>query len=405
LAQSVILVPGGLGEVSGSEQRSREIRRKIEQVHSQPGDGPIFVGGNSLGILSHPGGYDSMFIPETLLPKHHGDYSRKSAIISQSGGYMITRMSNLSFLDPAYAISLGNQFDLTVSDMLNFLNTKKDVAILACYMEGFNDLDGLASAKAVREAALQGKDVIFYKAGRTPEGKTATSGHTASLAGDYMVCESCIRQAGAMVADTFTSFEGLLRLSHALHQTTIAGNRLAAVSNAGYESVGMADNILGDDYTLEMAPFTAETLDALARITARARLDHLVNIKNPLDLTPMAVEAVYADVLRILFEDPHVDIVMAGVVPLTPLIPSLLEETALDRSLTSETSLVGRISGVADHYDKPLVIVIDSGALFDPLAQAFEETGLPVFRSADYAVRSLGKYVQGRLKVENMPYA
>ena len=217
-----------MGEIPGSEKKSQEIRDIIRQNHLKSDGGPIFLGANSLGVLSHPGRYDSMFIPETLLPKHRGKHSRNSVIISQSGGYIISRMSNLSFLDPAYTIALGNQFDLTASDIVNFLSNNDDIHIVASYMEGFNDLDGLAFAQAVRQAVVQGKEVIFYKAGRTPEGKTATSGHTASVAGDYMVCESCIRQAGAMVADTFTEFGGLLALANALHHKTITGNRVSS---------------------------------------------------------------------------------------------------------------------------------------------------------------------------------
>jgi acyl-CoA synthetase (NDP forming) len=402
LAENVILVPGGMGEVYGSEQRIRDIQHKIQNARSKPDGGPIFVGGNSLGILSHPGRYDSMFIPETLLPKHRGDYLRKSALISQSGGYMITRMSNLSFLDPAYAISVGNQIDLTASDVVKFINTREDIAIVASYMEGFNDLDGLAFAKAVREAVLQGKEVLFYKAGRTPEGKTATSGHTASIAGDYMVCESCISQAGAMVASTFTSFEGLFRLSNTLHHKTVSGNRLAAVSNAGYEAVGMADNILGEDYKLEMASLTAETMKTLMGIMKEVELKNLVNIKNPMDLTPMATEAVYEAVIRALLKDPHVDVVIAAVVPLTPLIHALSGDGIPEKSLDSEKSITSRISRLAAQFDKPLVIVVDSGSLYDPLAEAFQEGGLPVFRSADQAVWVLGKYIQGRLRAQRI---
>jgi hypothetical protein len=40
--------------------------------------------------------------------------------------------------------------------------------------------------------------------------KSATSGHTTSLAGDYMVCESCVRQPSGIVDHTFSQFEDLL---------------------------------------------------------------------------------------------------------------------------------------------------------------------------------------------------
>jgi acyl-CoA synthetase (NDP forming) len=401
IAASVILVPGGLGEVAGSEEIGRDIQAKIHQSHMEPGGGPIVMGGNSLGVLSHPGRYDSLFIPEAKLPKRRGDYPRKSVFISQSGAFMITRMSRLPCMDPAYALSIGNQIDLTASDIVNFMNQRPEIQIIAAYMEGFNDLDGLAFARAVRESVHLGKEVLLYKAGRTQEGKTATSGHTASIAGDYMVCESCMRQAGAMVAGTFAEFEGLFCLSQALHHKTVSGNHIAAVCNAGFESVGLADNIEGEDYALVMASYVEETKGKLLRILRKARLDTLVEVKNPLDLTPMALEAVYEAVVGTLCEDPNVDAVVVGITPLAPLMKTLPGEMA---ACTGETNLfiTERLSGQAARYDKPLIAVVDSGSLYDPFALALEEGGLPVFRSGDQAVRTLGKYIQGRLHAKEI---
>lgn len=400
-AETVLLIPGGLGEKKGSAGRSLEIEAEIRAARSKPGGGPLFVGGNSLGILSHPGRYDTFFIPDDKLPKHRGDYDRASAFISQSGAYMITRMSKLSFLDPAYAVSIGNQIDMTAGDMIRFINGIDTIKTVASYMEGFRDLDGLNFVQAIRDSILQDKDVIFYKAGRTPEGKTAMSSHTASLASEYMVCEACVRQAGAMVASTFTGFEGLFRLSAALHGKTISGNRLAAVSNAGYESVGIADNILGEDYRLEMAMLTVDTREKLRRTLEAARLDTLVDLNNPLDLTPMANETVYEAVIEILLQDPTVDAVIAALVPLTPLLHTLPPKTAAEAAPSGE-KLAAQIAKLARRFDKPLIIVVDSGPLYDPLAESFQTGGLPVFRSADQAVWVLGKYVQGRLKARQI---
>ncbi len=396
LAASVILVPGGLGEVAGSEEIGRDIQNKIHKAHMEPGGGPIVMGGNSLGVLSHPGRYDSLFIPEAKLPKRRGDYQRKSVFISQSGAFMIARMSRLPRMDPAYALSIGNQIDLTASDIVNFINQRPEIQIIAAYMEGFNDLDGLAFAKAVRESVHLGKEVLLYKAGRTQEGKTATSGHTASIAGDYMVCESCMRQAGAMVAATFAEFEGIFCLSQALHHKTVRGKRIAAVCNAGFESVGVADNIEGEDYTLVMASYAEETKEKISRILREARLDALVEVKNPLDLTPMATEAVYEAAVGALCDDPNVDAVVVGVTPLAPLMKTLTAEMA---AWTGETNRVitERLSVQAARSDKPAIAVVDSGSLYDSFALALEEGGLPVFRSGDQAMRTLGKYIQGRL--------
>jgi acyl-CoA synthetase (NDP forming) len=402
LAESVILIPGGLGEKRGQEQVMIDIRDKIARARLQSKETAIFLGANSLGILSHPGRYDSMFIPDSKLPKDRGRHRRRSALVSQSGGYMITRMSKLSFLDPAYAVSIGNQIDLTAGDFMHFFGRMADMKTIAFYMEGFADFDGLEFAKAVREAVLTGKEIIFYKAGRTQEGKSAMSGHTASIAGNYMVCESCISQAGAMVAETFTVFEGLLRLSCALHDKTVSGNRLAAVSNAGYESVGIADNILGEDYKLEMATFNRSTKKALTKVLGEAELAALTDVNNPLDITPMASEDVYERVLALLLDDAHVDAIIIAIVPLTPILHTLPNEFVPTESFSADQSIINRIARLNDHSTKSLVMVVDSGPLYDYMADAFEKRGLPVFRSADQAVWVLGKYIQGRLRAEKL---
>lgn len=405
LAESVLLIAGGLGEQEGQQHLIQEIQDKIIDARRQSAEAPIFLGANSLGILSHPGRYDAMFIPDSKLPKNRGDHRRSLGLVSQSGAYMITRMSKLNFLDPAYAISIGNQIDLTAGDFLHFLNGMDELQTVAFYMEGFTDLDGLSFARAIREAIPRGKEVIFYKAGRTPEGKNALSGHTASIAGDYMVCESCISQAGAMVAETFNVFEGLLRLACTLHNKNINGHRLAAISNAGYEAVGIADNLLGEDYRLEIAVLSAATRNRLQKILSAAGLETLAAVHNPLDITPMASEDVYVDVIASLLADDNIDVVVAAIVPLTPILHTLPEEMAPRKRKQSsrENSIVERIAGLSDASPKPLVIVVDSGSLYDYLADGFQAHGLPVFRSADIGVSVLGKYIQNRLQNRPAP--
>ena len=402
-AESVLLISGGLGEQQGQQHLVQEIQDKIIAARRASPEAPIFLGANSLGILSHPGHCDAMFIPDSKLPKNRGNHRRTLALVSQSGAYMITRMSKLEFLDPAYAISIGNQIDLSAGDFLHFLNTVDELQTVAFYMEGFTDLDGLSFARAVREATSRGKEVIFYKAGRTPEGKSALSGHTASIAGDYMVCESCIRQAGAMVAETFNIFEGLLRLSCTLHHKTISGIRLAAISNAGYEAVGIADNLLGEDYRLEIATFSKDTRSRLQAILATAKLESLAGVNNPLDITPMASEDAYVQAIAGLLDDDNIDMVVVAIVPLTPMLHTLANEMALNTGNSEGNSMVARIAKLGKASPKPVIIVVDSGTLYDYLAQGFQDHGLPVFRSADIAVEVLGKYIHNRLKFSAGP--
>ncbi len=252
-AKSVMLIPGGMGETEDSKERAEQVIASINEKHAEADGGPVFIGANCMGVVSRPGGYDTWFIPDEKLPKDRNAPYQRSALISQSGAFMVFRYSQCPELNPAYMISMGNQTDLTLGDMIHYFKDSEEVDVIAVYAEGFNDLDGLEFCTAVRQAVMNGKEVVFYKAGRTPEGKTATSGHTASLAGDYMVCESCVRQAGAIVARTFQEFQDLFMLAEKLSNKTICGDRLAAVSGAGFEAVGMADSIQSDDYDIELA--------------------------------------------------------------------------------------------------------------------------------------------------------
>lgn len=398
-AESVMLIPGGMGETAESAARAEAVIAKITEAHAK-GVGPVFLGGNCMGVVSRPGSYDTWFIPKEKLPTFSPGNHHRAAFISQSGAFMVTRLSQCPILDPAYMISVGNQTDLTLGDLMKWFADSDEVDVIAVYAEGFNDMDGLEFCRAVRRAVLAGKEVVFYKAGRTPEGKSATSGHTASLAGDYVVCESCVRQAGAIVADSFTQFESLFMLAERLHSKTIGGNRLAATSGAGFEAVGMADSIQSDTYRMELAPLDAQTRASLSSVFAAHRLDSLVTVTNPLDITPGADDRVHADVIRILAEAPYVDAVVVGVVPMSPVMRTLADPEHEQFTFEDERSIVTLLEELIPALDTPVITVVDGGRLFDPMVDNLKEAGICVFRTSDQAVAALAQYVEGRLHTD-----
>lgn len=401
-AASVMLIPGGMGETRESRERAAEVTEKINAAHLAPGGGPVFLGANCLGVISHPGKYDTLFIPEAKLPRSREVKKGGAAFVSQSGAFMITRLSRRPELNPSYMISVGNQNDLTLGDMLNYLKDSADIEVIAVYAEGFRDLDGLGFAGAVRQAVLSGKDVIFYKAGRTPEGKTATSGHTASLAGDYMVCESCVSQAGGIVAHTFFEFENLLMLSQALHGRRVNGNRLAAVSGAGFEAVSMADNIQSDTFAMQMAQFCAPTRKKLQQMLSEKGLDRLAEVKNPLDITPGADDDAHVQAVRHLAEDPGVDAIVVGLDPLSPAMRTLAGEGGEQYAMEDERSIASQMPRLVSGTDKPVVGVVDGGDAYKPLIYRLISDGMAVFSSSDSAVQVLAMYIEGRLYAERL---
>jgi len=390
---SAILIPGGVGETEGSAEIASAVRESIARARSRPDGGPVFLGPNSLGALSRPGRYDTLFISPSRLDKRWSAPARRVAIVSQSGAFIVSRMSNLETLDPAFAISLGNQADLTAADFVKALGRRDDIETIGVYCEGFNDLDGLELLRSVQAARESGKEVVLYKAGRTEPGRTAAAGHTAAVAGDYDVFCAAASQAGALVTDTFKEFEQLLELCTLLHDKVVRGVRIGAVSNAGFETVGMADAIQGQRYRVEMARLSEASTGELARVLEQNRLTGLVNARNPLDLTPMASEVVYEGAIRVLQDSAEVDAIVVGVVPLTVALESTEEE------LGSENSLASRLPRLFAETDKPLIVVVDSGSMYEPLVRALRLKGIPVFPSADQAIRSLGRYLCHRTGV------
>jgi acyl-CoA synthetase (NDP forming) len=389
--RSVIMIPGGVGETEGSGEIATDVREAIAAGRARNRQGPVFLGPNSLGAVSKPGRYDTLFIPESRLDKRWSAPHRRVALISQSGAFIVSRMSNLEMLDPAFAISLGNQIDVTVSDVLAAVGKRDDIDTIGVYAEGFNDLDGLEMLRNTSRVTANGKDVIFYKAGRTEPGRSAAAGHTASVAGDYDVCQAAAEHAGALVTDTFKEFEQLVELCTTLHGKPVKGVRIGAVSNAGFETVGIADAIQGQRYQVEIPSLSEESTRRLAAVLEEHGLGRLVNARNPLDITPMAPEEVYEGTIRVLLESDEVDAVVVGVVPLTAALKTAPEE------IEQEGSLVHRLTRLFAEAGKPMIVVVDSGPRYDPLVRALRAGGVPVFPSADQAIRSLGRYLCHRV--------
>ena len=176
-AESIIVIPGGLEEKSGTEAIVGRMREALASARASAWQGPLINGGNCLGIRSLPGRYDTMFIPEYKLPVPSGQVS-PVAFVSQSGAFAVSRMSKLGRLNPKYAITLGNQMDLTIGDYLAYLKDDPAIEVFAVYVEGFTHLDGLAlpprRARDHRRAAAASSSTAPGAPRRAPRRRPAT---------------------------------------------------------------------------------------------------------------------------------------------------------------------------------------------------------------------------------------
>ncbi len=393
-AETVLLIPGGLGETAGTADRVARMRASLHAARTTDWRGPLLNGGNCLGVRSLPGRFDTLFIPDHKLGAREGRET-PVALLAQSGAFAIARQSSIATLRPRYVVTVGNQLDLTLGDYLDHLvDADPDLQVFACYVEGFRPGDGARFLRAARRARAAGKAVVLYRAGRSPAGASAAASHTASVAGDYAVTRALCQTAGVLLAETLGEFDDLVRLAAGLHDRNVTGLRVGAVSNAGFECVALADHLA----PLALAPFTAATRTRLQAILESHRLAGFVDVHDPLDLTPIAGDAVYAEALAAVLDDEDVDLALVGIVPMTPALQTLeagVGEHAED--LGHDDAVAARLARLARSSSKPVVAVVDAGRRYDALAAYLEREGLVTFRRADRAARMLGRYVAWRL--------
>jgi acyl-CoA synthetase (NDP forming) len=391
-AEAVILIPGGLGERAGSERLAARLTAAIADGRRR-GDGPVVNGGNSMGIRSLPGRYDATFIPGYKSSPAPDATAVPLAVLSQSGAFAIARLDRLTRFRPQYLVTLGNQADLTAGDYLACWQDDPGIAVVACYLEGFQPGDGARFLAAAARIRARGGAVVLYLGGRTPAGAAAAASHTAALAPDHAVAGALAREAGVLQAGTFEEFEDLVRLAVALRGRRLEGRRLGAVSNAGFECVAAADH-QGPFTFPELGPATVEKVRALL---AERRLEGVVGVRHPLDLTPITDDAGFAAAVEAVLADPAVDLGLVGAVPLTPALATLAPGAGHGEDASAPGALGPRLARLYAATSKAWVVVLDGGHLYDPLAGLLEAAGMAVFRSVDRALAALAAYAAHRL--------
>jgi acyl-CoA synthetase (NDP forming) len=377
-ASVLYLVPGGLGDgadTQGLGQRVVDLLRRRREAGLWT---PALVGPNGLGFLASPDGLNTLFIPPHKLPfmARGGGLS----LVSQSGAFLITRLSTQPELPLRYGVSIGNQLDVRLSHFVEALGEDPETRVIATYLEGFAPGDLLPFALAAKALQARGKWVVAYKGGWSAEGQKAASSHTGALAGDWDLQKALLRRAGVIVCESMGLFDAVLAWLAA--HSKGRPSRVAVLTNAGYESVLSADLLEGalGGHALE----GAET-ETLREILTSHHLQDLVNPRLPLDLTPMADGQAYLDCVDLVAASAA-DTVVVGIVPLTQRLET--QDPAAMAAFARAMAKVARERG------KRLGLVVEGGPQYEAYRQAFQVEGLPVFTSMERALLGLRALAQ-----------
>ncbi|MDP2952745.1 MAG: CoA-binding protein [Chloroflexota bacterium] len=341
-------------------------------------DGGVrLVGPNCMGIYCP----DSGLTWARGFPKEPGTV----AFVSQSG-------ASASRLVPAAAargvrfskvVSYGNAVDLDCTDFLEYLARDGQTEIIAAYVEGVKE--GRRFLEAVK-ACRNTKPVVLLKAGATQGGSRAAASHTAALAGSPAIWDAFYRQSGAIKVETLEEIIDVLVTF--LFAPKLSGRGVGIVGRGG--GLGVMATDLCEKAGLRVPAFTARTQERLQKLTPEAG----TSVSNPVepDTKVQAWSRFYEEGLRIVAEDPKVDLILAHLA-----VDVYGGRTAPVLTELEEASEI--LVNVSKILTKPLAVVFYPGSgqeTIDAVVAAQARcvaAGLPVYPSIEAAARAASRFL------------
>ncbi|MFB7928202.1 acetate--CoA ligase family protein [Streptomyces sp. NPDC056039] len=285
-ARAIVAITAGFAE-TGEAGRTRQ-QAVAERVRAA---GAVMVGPNCLGIADNT--TDLFLASDTFTPGG-------VALLSQSGNLALElqlrfRPHGLGF---SRFVSLGNQADVTLVDLLADCARHEGTRAIAVYAEDFGD--GRAFAEAAADA---GKPVVLLTAGRGDASARSAQSHTGALTTSADVVSAACRDAGVELVAT--PRELTVALAALGGGRRAAGDRVAVLTDGGGHGVVAADAV-------EAAGLAVPELREPTRRQLREALWEPSAVANPVDLAGMGEQdpGSYAETVDALLAAEEVDAVL-----------------------------------------------------------------------------------------------
>lgn len=335
--------------------------------------GPRILGPGSMGIIDCP---NSVMASMSSALRGRPPVSGGLSILSQSGGLLGTLLNRAADhgVGISKAVSLGQEFDLGIGELIGHLADDPDTTTIACVIEGLpapqEFIDG------VQRAHANGKQVSVFRIGTSDAGQRSALAHSGALAVPNRTYAGLFDQLGVLQVD---DVEQLLSIVYADPRIAIfTGGGLGVASLSGGCCGSFADACAGEGAPL--ATLSRATL-AVAGVPADAST-------NPLDLVSNAVgpevtEEVLTAGLTALEGDADVAAVVYADSTLLPV--NEVADTLISRHVQST---------------KPLVVAWDLGSQGAQAFTRLQQARVSSFRSHRVAARWLRLAMRPRYGVE-----
>jgi acetate---CoA ligase (ADP-forming) len=358
-ARAIVGITAGLSEL-GEEGASAE----AEAVALARAGGAVLVGPNCLGIADTGAGLQ---LSHAVLPPG------EVAVLSQSGNLVLDLAWLLTErgLGISRFVSVGNQADLTVVDLMRACVDHDGTRAVAIYAEDV--VDGRAFVAAARELAAAGKPVVLLSPGRSDAAARSAVSHTGSMTSPSQVVDAACAAGGVRRVDHPGHMADLL--VGLLGPRRMPGRRVAVVTDGGGHGAVAAD-------ALSVSGLETPLLGEETRARLREVLWASSSVGNPVDLAgagdrdPMN----YARAVEALLPGDDVDgVLMTGYFGGYSTEPGGLHDVEL---------AAGRvIADAARAQGKPVVVHTIYPA--SPTSMLLREAGIPVHRDVDRAAAVL----------------
>jgi acetyl coenzyme A synthetase (ADP forming)-like protein len=326
----VVIISAGFKEMGEQGSKLEKGLLKIARQHGMRMLGPNCLGftNNSLplnatfasGII--PGGNISLVAQSGAMRQSFWDWSQESGV-------------GLSKF-----ISLGNEADITETDVIEMLKDDDQTNVVIAYLEGIADGNRFRN---LASSLTMVKPLIVVKAGSSRGGSRATISHTGSIAGADEIYDAVLKQTGVIRAQ---SVEQLFDFAFGLScQPLLRGERLAVITNAGGPGVIASDAIQRSG--LELAHFTENTISML-----RSELPLFASLANPVDLTGGASADDYGKVLHTVLSDPNVDGALVVLCPQGTVDVAKSADSVVEASLGCGKPVFANFMGARDYQQE-----------------------------------------------------
>ncbi|MFE5494585.1 acetate--CoA ligase family protein [Streptomyces virginiae] len=383
-AKAIVAITAGFAEAGpAGVARQRAIADRVRAA------GAVLVGPNCLGIADNTTELylaSDRFAPGAV------------ALLSQSGNLALELQlrgepHGLGF---SRFVSLGNQADVTLVDLVEDCARHEATTAIAVYAEDFGDGRAFAAA-----AAAAGKPVVLLTAGRGSASARSAQSHTGALTTSADVVAAACRDAGVELVRT--PREMTVALAALASGPRTRGRRTAVLTDGGGHGAIAAD--AAEDAGLDVPELGGPTQDRL-----RAVLWEQSSVGNPVDLAGMGEQRPlsYADTARELLAADEVDaVLMTGYFGGYAASEGGLGGGPSGGSVLADGEARAAKEIVAHLAATPKPLVLQSMYPQSPSCRVLAEAGVPVFAATEDAARALtamtGRAAAGATGIPSLP--